>query len=52
MVESPRQNSWLAGLPLREYERLFEHLKPIELALGQVLCEAGEPLDFVYFPST
>jgi hypothetical protein len=52
MIESPRQNSWLAGLHLREYERLYEHLRPIDLALGQVICEAGEPLDFVYFPTT
>ncbi len=52
MVESARQNRILAAVPLNHYARLAEHLKPVDLAAGQVICEAGEALDFVYFPTT
>lgn len=52
MVESARQNRILAAVPLNHYARLVEHLKPVDLAAGQVICEAGEALDFVYFPTT
>jgi CRP-like cAMP-binding protein len=52
IVDSARQNRILAGIPLSHYARLSEHLKPVVLAAGQVICEPGEALDFVYFPTT
>ena len=52
IVDSARQNRILAGIPLSHYARLSEHLKPVMLAAGQVICEPGESLNFVYFPTT
>lgn len=52
MLESARHNRILAGVPLIHYARLSEHLKPVDLAAGQVICESGEALDFVYFPTS
>lgn len=52
MVESPRQNRILAAIPLSHYARLSESLKLMEVATGQVISEAGESLEFVYFPTT
>jgi PAS domain S-box-containing protein len=52
IVNSARHNRILAAIPLGHYARLSEHLKPVMLAAGQVICEPGEPLDFVYFPTT
>jgi CRP-like cAMP-binding protein len=52
IVDSARQNRILAGIPLGHYARLSEHLKPVQLTAGQVICEPGESLNFVYFPTT
>jgi len=52
VVESARQNRILAGIPLSHYVRLSEHLKPVDLVAGQVICESGEVSEFVYFPTT
>jgi CRP-like cAMP-binding protein len=52
MVEGARRNRILAAVPLSHYARFSEHLKSVDLAAGQVICEAGESLDFVYFPTT
>jgi CRP-like cAMP-binding protein len=49
---NPRQNHLLAVLPEPEAERLFPHLEPISLPLGQALYESGEKLHHVYFPTT
>ena len=46
------QNSLLAALPLEEFERLRPNLEPFSLSLGRVLYEAGEQMDYVYFPTT
>ncbi len=46
-----RQNRILASLPTAEYERLDGNLEEVDLALGQVLCEAGGSPEFVYFPT-
>jgi CRP-like cAMP-binding protein len=45
------ENHILAALPTQDYQRLSSHLEPIELRHGQILCESGENLDYVYFPS-
>lgn len=52
VTDSARQNRILAGISLSHYARLSEQLKPVYLAAGQVICESGETLDFVYFPTT
>lgn len=51
-VDSARQNRILAGIPLSHYSRMAEHLKPVEWTSGQVVCEPGDDLEFVYFPTT
>lgn len=51
-VDSPRNNRILAGLPSPHFARLSEHLKPVTLLAGQVICEPGEALAHVYFPTT
>jgi CRP-like cAMP-binding protein len=48
----PLQNQLLAAMPMAERKRLFPHLEPVTLTLGQVLYESGERLDHVYFPVT
>ena len=48
----PRQNQLLASLPETEWDRWQSALEPVDLALGQVLCESGRPPVFVYFPTT
>lgn len=55
MLETPRpptENQILAALPTEEYERLSPHLKTFPLSHGQVLYEADERIDYVYFPIT
>lgn len=45
-------NCLLWALPDSAIERLEESLELVELKLGQVLYEASEPIDWVYFPTT
>ena len=47
----PQQNHILDALPPAERERLFPHLKPVELPLGAVLYESGDTLRHIYFPT-
>jgi hypothetical protein len=44
-------NSLLAALPRKSYRRLLPGLAPVDLAFGEVLYDAGEPIRDVYFPS-
>ena len=46
----PNQNRLLAALPAVEFERLKPHLELVHLPLGDVLCESGGRLSYVYFP--
>ncbi|WP_372958199.1 Crp/Fnr family transcriptional regulator [Marinobacter sp.] len=50
-LAAPEQNHLLAALPDTIKKRLFPHLKPVELKLGDVIYESGQPIDFVYFPT-
>ncbi|MDB5870771.1 MAG: Crp/Fnr family transcriptional regulator [Ramlibacter sp.] len=43
-------NLMLAALPKSVYQHILPGLKPIELVLGDVLYEPGEPMRHVYFP--
>lgn len=49
---NPRENQLLANLVDSEWSRLQPHLEPVELALGQVLCESDRTPSYVYFPTT
>ena len=51
-VHEPRQNHLLATLQSEEYGRLLPHLELVVLRLGDVLCESGERMAFVYFPTS
>jgi CRP-like cAMP-binding protein len=42
----------LDALPDAERQRWQAHLEPVELALGQVLCESGSAAQHAYFPTT
>jgi CRP-like cAMP-binding protein len=46
------QNHILAAFPTEEYERLSSHLELVAMPLGEVLCESGDQLRHVYFPTT
>lgn len=48
----PDQNSLLAALPAAEFERLKTQLELVHLPLGDVLCESGGRLSYVYFPTS
>jgi CRP-like cAMP-binding protein len=45
----PVANKLLSALPRAEYLQLSSLLEPVTLLVGDVLCEAGQPVDWVYF---
>jgi CRP-like cAMP-binding protein len=45
------QNHLLAALPAETQQRLFPHMKLVDLPLGKVLYESGDTLHYVYFPT-
>ena len=45
------QNHLLAALPDSAKQRIFPRLKLVEMNLGDVIFESGQPIDFVYFPT-
>jgi len=49
-LDTARANRFLAALPLHDHSLLAPHLRSVELARGVVLHDAGEPIDYVYFP--
>lgn len=48
---TPATNKLLASLPDDARERISPHLKLEKLPLGQVVYEAGQIVDYVYFPA-
>ncbi|MFP2767951.1 Crp/Fnr family transcriptional regulator [Oceanisphaera sp. KMM 10153] len=50
-LSTPMQNRLLATLPNAVQQRLFPHLEPVSLPLGEVLYESGGSLRYVYFPT-
>jgi CRP-like cAMP-binding protein len=50
--QDPNQNHLLSALLDAEFDRLSPHLESVSLLLGEVLCESGGKLDYVYFPTT
>jgi CRP-like cAMP-binding protein len=51
-TSDPRQNQLLAVLPDLDWIRWQSLLEPVDLKLGQVLCESGNNAEFAYFPTT
>ena len=49
-ANSPLENQLLSALPSEAYERLLPNLQPVTFALGEVLYESSERLEYVYFP--
>jgi CRP-like cAMP-binding protein len=49
---NPKQNHLLAALPEDDLQRWLPDLQPVDMALGDVLYEAGATLSHVYFPTT
>jgi PAS domain S-box-containing protein len=49
-TDTPQENLLLAALPLADYLRLEPDLAKVSLSVGEVIHEAGEALDFLYFP--
>jgi CRP-like cAMP-binding protein len=50
MAEAQHPNRLLASLPPQDFELLRPHLKPFDLVHEDVLFDAGDTLDWVYFP--
>jgi CRP-like cAMP-binding protein len=46
------ENSLLAAISGKEYERLLARLEPVTLTFGEVLYEPGEAIHHVYFPAS
>jgi CRP-like cAMP-binding protein len=51
-VQLPERNRLLAVLPAADRERLYPHLEPVSMALGDVVYESGSLQEYVYFPTT
>jgi len=49
LVQASIRNRVLAALPATEFALLAAHLSRVELALGERLHSAGEPISYVYF---
>jgi len=47
----PVANKLLAALPRVDYLRLLPLLEPVMLKFGEILHEAGKPIQHVYFPN-
>lgn len=50
MSTQPQSNRLLACLPDTEQEHLFPHLEVVPMTLSQVVYEAGDTLQYAYFP--
>lgn len=49
-VAEHNANLLLAALPPRELAQVLPQLDQVRVEAGQVLCEAGDPIDHIYFP--
>jgi len=48
---TPTQNHLLAALPQRVLDRLLPDLELVSMPLGKVVCESGDTMRHVYFPT-
>jgi CRP-like cAMP-binding protein len=49
--QDAQQNRLLAQLPADLYRKIAPELEAVSLQMGQVICEVGERLKYLYFPS-
>ena len=49
-MNNPKNNRILSALPETEYQRLITHLELVQLPLEQILMEAQQECESVYFP--
>ena len=47
----PVVNRLLAALPRKDRERLISRCEPVELEFAEILCEPGDTIPHVYFPT-
>jgi CRP-like cAMP-binding protein len=52
MSPDPKENRLLGALSESDRQRWLPQLEPVALPLGQVLCESGDTLSHMYFPTT
>jgi CRP-like cAMP-binding protein len=45
-------NRLLSALPAEDFSRIFTHLEPVSLAIGEVLYKLDEEMRYAYFPET
>ena len=50
LPDTPKENLLLAALPMADYLRLEPGLEKVSWSAGEVIHEAGEALEFLYFP--
>ena len=50
-IPGPLLNRLLGSLPRKAQQRMLQRCEPVELAYGLVLCEPGEHIRHVYFPT-
>ncbi|MDM5178220.1 Crp/Fnr family transcriptional regulator [Massilia sp. DJPM01] len=49
-LDHPNGNQLLAALPHADLARLSPLLEPVQVEVGEVLCEPAEPVRYIYFP--
>jgi len=51
-TQNPHLNHLLDALLKVDYDRVYPNLELVEMPLGKVLCDSGDRLNHVYFPTT
>jgi CRP-like cAMP-binding protein len=50
-LNNPQNNCLLSALPDKEYQRFSADLKPVKLALDEILLQPNQPSELFYFPT-
>ena len=50
-MNNPKNNRILSALARAEYQRIVKLLEPVDLAFNEILLEAGQKSDLLYFPT-
>lgn len=49
-LHAPRANQLIASLPPKDRKQLLALCKPVQLTLGDILCDPGDPTRHAHFP--